>query len=582
MEDFSLFRKRLRALFGSNSLWGLEDILVQSECNSGKQLEDNLNLSDVFDAWKAPNYLAADLSDPAFEDFAAELDDAVELNDSNQLSSFHRQWEKKFEPTSDVEFVPTIVHSPSINVSSPLEAFLEFFDANLLTEICDQTNMRSIKEGKPAMITLNEIKVFLGINIIMNYHSVPTIKCYWSSHDDLKVPPISSAMTFDRFSTIMNYLQLCDCSKINSSQKDHLFVIRPLLQHLNDVFLWKRRPSEYLCIGESVVPYDKKVLLHQHSVSKSFEKGYKMWCLADDVGYVYKIILNGDEQEVPMNSELRNRFGFNSALVLALLKDIKEKNHKVFMSQSFASVSLFEQLRSQGIYACGSVNPNRKDLPILKSDEELPRGKFDFLSSSSGVTVFKWMDLQPLHLISNYHSTAMAGITKRQREGKIEATRCPQVAKDYLKHGGGVAKHDSMRNAYVTTDRKGTKWWHRIFFSLLDTAIVNSFVMYAEKHPEYRKNFFEFYRQVGLGLLTFTDHVAPAPVKRRRVNYSTPESVRFGNVGIHWPEFTSSSNRCQVCSRNKVVARPSSKCSHCGVHLCCNTSKNCFRIYHTK
>ena len=147
---------------------------------------------------------------------------------------------------------------------------------------------------------------------------------------------------------------------------------------------------------------------------------------------------------------------------------------------------------------------------------------------------------------------------------------------------GGVDKHDMLRQLYGT-DRKNVKWWHRLFFGLLDVAIVNSFIVFSEHIQENSMTLYRYYRKVGRGLLTFSERTTPRPQKQRRLNYSTPESVRFANIGAHWPEFTSSKYHCEVCSKNGITTRPLYKCSHCGVHLlCCNAKKNCFRIYHSK
>ena len=89
----------------------------------------------------------------------------------------------------------------------------------------------------------------------------------------------------------------------------------------------------------------------------------------------------------------------------------------------------------------------------------------------------------------------------------------------------------------------------------------------------------DYRREVASGLLTFSE-CQLSSTKRRKKNFSTPDSVRLSNTGIHWPHFVSAKKRCEVCSKEGIQSRPTSICSHCGVHLCCNTNKNCFRIYH--
>ena len=51
---------------------------------------------------------------------------------------------------------------------------------------------------------------------------------------------------------------------------------------------------------------------------------------------------------------------------------------------------------------------------------------------------------------------------------------CPKVVKDYNSHMGGVDKHDQLRQ-YYHVDRRSVKWWYRIAFGLLDSAVINAY-----------------------------------------------------------------------------------------------------------
>lgn len=54
-----------------------------------------------------------------------------------------------------------------------------------------------------------------------------------------------------------------------------------------------------------------------------------------------------------------------------------------------------------------------------------------------------------------------------------------------------------------------------------------------------------------------------------------PDPVKALRQG-HWQVWGQKS-RCRLCK----TGTPLSKCSKCGVHLCSNTNKNCFLLYHT-
>ena len=102
---------------------------------------------------------------------------------------------------------------------------------------------------------------------------------------------------------------------------------------------------------------------------------------------------------------------------------------------------------------------------------------------------------------------------------------------------GGTDKHDMLRQLYGV-NRKNCKWWHRLFFGLLDMAIANSSVLFCDATQEKSISCFDFRREIALGLLSFTERrLDSGQSKRRKEQYSVPPSVRLTNVGIHKPLF---------------------------------------------
>ena len=84
---------------------------------------------------------------------------------------------------------------------------------------------------------------------------------------------------------------------------------------------------------------------------------------------------------------------------------------------------------------------------------------------------------------------------------------------------------------------------HRLFFGLLDMAIVNSHVIFIDNCEEDDTMcMFDYYRSIALELLTYRERTSRAPVKMRKLSYSTPDSVRFSNVGMQFPVFVPNKN----------------------------------------
>lgn len=191
-------------------------------------------------------------------------------------------------------------------------------------------------------------------------------------------------------------------------------------------------------------------------------------------------------------------------------------------------------------------------------------------------------------MASNFHGNEEATVTRKEKDGSKSTITCPQSIKDYNTYMGGVDTADRLRALYCV-DRKSPKWWHRLFWGVLDIAFVNAYVVYGLTHE--KTSVKEFRRSIAQGLMTQKDldkkkrlsrenEPSPGPSKRRKANFSTLKDVRLGNRGIHWPTFAEKRGRCEVCSIKKIQSKPHSKCSHYNVFLCLNEKKNCFSEYH--
>ena len=217
------------------------------------------------------------------EEDVAVLDESDRDEDKDQLGK-KRKWSKRVT-SFEHSFQP---YSQSYSSCSVMQAFFQFFDESLMKKIHYETNLKSVQMGKPASISIEEIQVFLGINIMMGYHRLPSLRHYWCLSDDLGVPPIMRAMSRTRFETILRFLHLNDNAKMETTIRDKLYKVRPLVEHLNKLFSQLRKPQEFLSIDESMILFKGRSSLKQYNPMKPIKRGYKIWCMADNDGYIHK------------------------------------------------------------------------------------------------------------------------------------------------------------------------------------------------------------------------------------------------------------------------------------------------------
>ncbi|KAK3758125.1 hypothetical protein RRG08_006700 [Elysia crispata] len=90
---------------------------------------------------------------------------------------------------------------------SPGQYFTTFFDNSIVDDLIFQTTLYiTQQERRVSTVTLQDILEFIGINIIMGYHVLPSYTHYWCEDPDVSVPFISSVLTRNRFSQIK-----CSC-----------------------------------------------------------------------------------------------------------------------------------------------------------------------------------------------------------------------------------------------------------------------------------------------------------------------------------------------------------------------------------
>ena len=178
---------------------------------------------------------------------------------------------------------------------------------------------------------------------------------------------------------------------------------------------------------------------------------------------------------------------------IALIVSYTFSNYSILISNSWILKKSFTE-----IYCVGTVRPNRKSFPkrLFKS---LSRGQFDSFVNKNNSTAFKWKDRRDVYLLSSCHSAIdKTKINSKQKDGSFKSIDCPKAIRDYREHMGGVDRHDRYSSMYLC-DSKCLKYWHRIFFRIIESCLVNSYICYIKKHD--RISFFDCKSSVAISLL---------------------------------------------------------------------------------
>ena len=494
---------------------------------------------------------------------SVDVDDSEDDNPlSVRLSDMDGIWEKKRRSFDTGVFVKD--HGPNVpeTLESPSDTFLYLLTEDMLEHLLYHTNLYATQLGKqfePA--TLNEIKVFLAINILMGVVRRPSYRDYWSSNPQLRDSFIASLMPVNRFGWFLTNLHLNNNvlqPKSGEPNYDKLYKLRPLLETLSRTYREYYNPGQYQSVDESMIKFKGRSSIKQYMPQKPIKRGYKVWVRADETGFVCQFQIYTGKIENTRELNLGKR------VVEDLTKELVGGNHKVFFDNFFTSVDLMIALKQKNIYGCGTVRRGRVGLPKEeKADSKMKRGEFESRTSYAGVSWLKWKDRKCIQFLSNFHDPSVVStVSRKEKTGTVCEITCPQLVKDYNKHMGYVDKADMLKSLYEI-DRKCRKWWHRIFWHFCDVTVTNAYILYSIRSEGAKLSLKNFRLAVVDGLVGAT---LPSPRGRKTlpkpVSYfkpSVPYEKRFDKVA-HMP-VRGSSRRCAQCSTKAQPHRSKWACS---------------------
>ena len=369
--------------------------------------------------------------------------------------------------------------------------------------------------------------------------------------------------------------------------------------------------------------------------NKPIGEGYKAFCLADR-GYLFDFRMASRSQSTPGVEDIDNLSRTSSTVLsLAMSLPYQHQAFVIYMDNYFNNVPLFLKLRKLGIGACETARQNCSGFPKeLKVGKTLTgKQKLDYhfitgmevgmTASNRGVLAVLWMDNAPVTMLTTVHnihgskshviterkcsrdtSSNAAGVQQLFKQGEfVKPLSIPTCVDDYNQFMGGVDITDQY-HSYYTTQIVARRNWLPIFFWILDTALLNSFIIYQEffnskaedscpfSHKEF--NVEVAWNWILQGQNNRPDKPPATTPDTEKQNYvkdgtSLPSAKSrlegrhlpiVGKRGVcFWCRWKARNSGTQDNSNN--FPRSSFICGSCNLHLCISTERNCFEAFHT-
>ena len=201
------------------------------------------------------------------------------------------------------------------------------------------------------------------------------------------------------------------------------------------------------------------------------------------------------------------------------------------------------------------------------------------------VHCFCWRDKKHVLFVNNItHPWEVTTVARKQKDGTNKDYPCPLAVDLYNQYMGGVDMSDAMRRLYSVSRKSKKKWYMRLFWFLVDTCVVNAFILQCES-PNHRptrsigKKKKKVYQTqldfvVELGQQLVESHSSRKTVGRPP--FMPPSESRFTK---HVPCKYESVRACKLCSSVGKRKRTMYGCVECGVPLC---MPDCYSAYHSR
>jgi len=199
---------------------------------------------------------------------------------------------------------------------------------------------------------------------------------------------------------------------------------------------------------------------------------------------------------------------------------------------------------------------------LAPKTSKLKRGDI-CVRTRADLTAILWQDMRDTVMLMNIHNAPVEGNFCNEGRKAIKL----QIVMDYNCHMGYVDKGDRMANSY-SISRHIFKWTKKLFFHLLDLAILNSYILHSScgsKKISHRDFRFTLMRNM-------LAHAGPERRVTRPLGRSPNVESHIARLKVcgskHWTSPSETQLRYRVFKVRGVTQKVFVKCRKCEVGLC--------------
>ena len=473
------------------------------------------------------------------------------------------RWKKRAETTAVAHVysaTPGVTSSSISAASSAIELFDRFFTPEVWDLLVTETNryagLRPQTSGSRPWhdTTVQELKAFIGILILMGIVRLPRLELYWSqTFPEIETPGISKVMSLVRFEQLFRFFHLADnANRIPYGQPgyDKLYKVRKLLDILSCCFESEYTIHQECSIDEAMIPFKGRVGFKQYIKDKPTKWGIKVFVLADARnGYIKRFQVYTGRGLDSGNSSI----GLCTRVVLELLAGFEDSGLNLYTDRFYTSPALYKHLYYCGINACGTCVSSRSEFPskALKISN-LNRGTFRTRCNGPLVAT-SWVDKKVIYFLTTLHPARCSSpqyVPHRLSDGTRPDFECPPLLEDYTAFMRGVDRADQLQS-YYNIGRRSRKWWRRVFFYIVECCVQNAFVLDLTLQPadharvgRQKRDMMKFRLELASQLI---GGFSSRSRRGRPRSGEHSQLARLQPSHRHWPVHCTRKNNCSLC-----------------------------------
>ena len=410
---------------------------------------------------------------------------------------------------------------PSQHVLSKESGFLleteepiHFFDAifrkyefiSLLNEMKRYRKQKNLdKASRCAIPSYEEIRCFIGLLLWTSLAKFPNRRAYFMNSEIFNLPRFKKHTTRERFEQLILLLHFADNEQIPEDTipaKRFEAKLGNFISNYNNNCKKLLSPAKELSIDEMMIKFYGRSVVRQYIKAKPTKYGVKLWaicCGCCGYSFTQDMYLGGTAGHVGGRD-----------VVLQLSEPFLDKGHVIYCDRFFSHLDLAAYLRSRktGMVGTTSATSLLRDIDYLvkhmhpltwaykwfQHDADFKfhnKGIVQDMRAKESVSLIVWMDKKYrtedkkvvfiTNCLPNIPQSADQFQEKNIRDGQHKYSRqpvpSPPIVKAYNNRMGGVDRHDRLvgHHSIPLSSKRG---YVKVFFHLLDSAVVNSWILF--------------------------------------------------------------------------------------------------------